>query len=339
MATHTPLDSNSLDHIARLYNCKMRLDRPIVEGNSNSNYRIIITTPQGNTPAVLTIHETPDKVSTVRPLHDTERLIHFMGFLSEASAETGQKLFPLLRKNTAGDVYCKLSFAGVTKCVSIADYIDGKHMAPQTARGFSTTQCQKVGTLMARFHRISASYPHPETIENPCAPNRLRPLLERYATAPQYNRISEALTDIEAHWQQQIQTLPKGVMHGDLFPENLLVKGRDTKIIDFGEAGHGLLLYDAAIAAFAFAKTDGKLDMEKANALLKGYCQEMELSVREQHNYKKLFPFMIEAAAVRFAVSRLHYVALGRDLSPDEAIEIYDEAHKHAQSTSPQLLP
>lgn len=63
-----------------------------------------------------------------------------------------------------------------------------------------------------------------------------------------------------------------GVIHGDLFPDNLFFDGdRLSGVIDFIEAANGAFLFDLGVVAFSFCVHKAKIDKELASALLTGY--------------------------------------------------------------------
>ena len=78
------------------------------------------------------------------------------------------------------------------------------------------------------------------------------------------------LADLARDWPHD---LPTGVIHADLFPDNVFFAGdRVTGIIDFYFACNDLLAYDVAICLNAWCfETDGAFNLTKAQALLQGY--------------------------------------------------------------------
>ena len=97
--------------------------------------------------------------------------------------------------------------------------------------------------------------------------------------------------------------LPKGFIHGDLFPDNVFfINDKITGVIDFYFSCTDILAYDLAIAvnAWCFDKQYNFQD-KKYQALLKGYNSKRKLSKDEEF----FLPLLCQAASLRFLLTRL----------------------------------
>ncbi len=95
--------------------------------------------------------------------------------------------------------------------------------------------------------------------------------------------------------------LPTGVIHGDLFRDNVLWQGdRLMALLDWESASDGVLVYDLAVTILAWCCGD-TLDWDLARALVDGYRQERELEVAE---WEALW-WQLRAACLRFATTRM----------------------------------
>ncbi len=103
--------------------------------------------------------------------------------------------------------------------------------------------------------------------------------------------------------QAEADRLPRGVVHGDLFRDNVLFAGdRLTGLLDFHHAAVGYLIYDLAVAANDWcSRPDGRLDPSQANALLAAYRRLRPLTDAEL----AAFPSFMAYAALAFWLSRL----------------------------------
>ena len=102
--------------------------------------------------------------------------------------------------------------------------------------------------------------------------------------------------------------LPQGVVHGDLFRDNVLFDGEQLGgFIDFYYACNDVLAYDVAIAVNEWCVHHngadiGELDPEKINLFLNAY-EEIRSFERKEH---AAWVDVCRLAALRFWLSRLH---------------------------------
>lgn len=127
---------------------------------------------------------------------------------------------------------------------------------------------------------------------------------------PKLNASDEALLKYELNYQTllSIADLPRGVIHGDLFRDNVLFDG-DTLggFIDFYYACNDILAYDVAIAMNEWCLHHngsdlGSIDHDKAHAFLASYQVLRPFTEQEV----TLWPAMLRRAALRFWLSRLY---------------------------------
>jgi homoserine kinase type II len=98
--------------------------------------------------------------------------------------------------------------------------------------------------------------------------------------------------------------LPHGVIHGDLFRDNVLFDGDQLGgFIDFYYACHDVLAYDVAVAANEWCvEEDGRFNIEKLNAFLAAYQAVRAFEPAEAECWVAL----LRRAALRFWLSRLY---------------------------------
>jgi homoserine kinase type II len=112
--------------------------------------------------------------------------------------------------------------------------------------------------------------------------------------------ISETLSELST-WPRD---LPAGVIHADLFPDNVLfMDGKVSGLIDFYFACNDALAYDIAVMLNAWCfETDGAFNVTKSKALLSAYQTRRALT----ENEIKALPLLARGAALRFLLTRLY---------------------------------
>src|SRR5436190_719584 len=112
--------------------------------------------------------------------------------------------------------------------------------------------------------------------------------------------IARELDHLDARWPAD---LPLGVIHGDLFPDNVFFLGdKLSGLIDFPFSCNDILAYDVAICLNAWCfEPDHSFNVTKARALLNAYGRARSLSEAEQN----ALPLLARGAALRFLLTRL----------------------------------
>ena len=120
----------------------------------------------------------------------------------------------------------------------------------------------------------------------------------------------------------ETESLPQGIIHGDLFCDNALFHdGKLAGIIDFYNACNGCLLFDLAITINDWcSKPTGRLDADKTVALVRGYNAFRTLTTEEVSQW----PQAAETAALRFWMLRLVALARKREGGPQAPPHVKD---------------
>ncbi len=166
-------------------------------------------------------------------------------------------------------------------------------------------QCASVGRAMAGMHLAATDFEL--TRPNNLSVGSWRPLLDACGAGadqvvPELRAELDAeLAQLETAWPSD---LPRGVIHADLFPDNVFfLHGELSGLIDFYFACNDLLAYDLAICLCAWCfELDGAFNITKGRALIEGYASVRPLSAAEQ----EALPMLARGASVRFLLTRLY---------------------------------
>lgn len=163
--------------------------------------------------------------------------------------------------------------------------------------------CRTAGRILADLHEEALDY------DAGLANWRGAAWRESFARRlePELSPAENALIQGENRYQAMHDdaVLPKGVIHGDLFRDNVLWdESGEGGVIDFYFACDDALLYDVAIAVNDWcAGPDATLDAQRAAALLEGYDAHRPFTDLEH----ELWPVMLRRAALRTWLGRLEY--------------------------------
>ena len=186
----------------------------------------------------------------------------------------------------------------------IVSRLSGKSLLHPTAEN-----CASVGAMLGEMHEAGLSFKG--DMKNPrgadwraSAAKLVQPvLLEEDA------RLLSG--EVAFHEQNTLDELPRGIVHADLFRDNVLFDGeRVGGLIDFYFACRDSLLYDVAITVNDWCMGENaSLDVTRTRALLDAYHAVRPFTDREV----VLWPIALRVAALRFWISRLFDMHLPRE--------------------------
>ncbi len=292
MRTVSPLNAETLKGLLARYDVGRLLDhQPTSRGIENSNYFITTLKDGARGQWVLTILE--------RPSHSGSSYVPLLDLCHEA----GLPVAPVVR-NISGEAIESLD----RKAAMLAPMLPGRHVDDPSAQ-----QLEALGAFVADFHRATgapgfevASYPRDARwLRDRQA--RVRGRMAR-ADSSLVGDAVERVVDLLSG--KEVAALPVGLVHGDLFRDNVLFDGpKLTGVVDFHHAARGYLVYDLAVAANDWCGVPGGgLDPERAAALVGAYRRIRPLTELEVDCFSGFLLY----AAVAFWLSRLA-VALGAE--------------------------
>jgi homoserine kinase type II len=169
----------------------------------------------------------------------------------------------------------------------------------------NATHCAGVGQALAKMHLAGRDFAM--TRPNALSVSGWRPLFE--VAASRADELQHGLRGFIGAELDYLEggvwpkNLPQGVIHADLFPDNVFFLGEKVSgIIDFTFACDDMLAYDVAICLNAWCfESDCSFNVTKARAFLGAYGRERPLSGAEQD----ALPLLARGAALRFLLTRL----------------------------------
>jgi homoserine kinase type II len=282
MAVYTDVSFEDLEVFLTSYNLgHAHVFKGIAEGVSNSNYYL-----QTSTGAyILTLYE--KRV-------ERDDLPFYLG-LMEHLARAGIRC-PTPLHSKAGQLTGVLN----GRPAAILTFLDGVSLRRPTVE-----LCTKTGRALAELHAAGTGFTGRranalglegwKTLANDCAVNA-----DSVADGMR-SLIDAELAALEAKWPS---SLPEGVIHADLFPDNVLfVDNELSGIIDFYFACCDSLAYDLAVTLNAWCfEPDGSFNLTKGRALVAGYQSKRKLNEAE----RAAMPLLCRGAALRFLLTRLY---------------------------------
>lgn len=279
----------------------------IAEGVENSNY--LLHTSRGN--FILTLYE--KRVAAAD-------LPFFLSLLEHLAARGLTCPQPI--KTRQGAALGRL--AG--RPAAIFSFLDGMWI-----RRPNVDHCGGVGWALAQMHLAGLDFPLQR--RNTLSVDGWRPLYESAqgradtVIAGLAETIETELSHLEKSWPRE---LPQGVIHGDLFPDNVFfLDTRISGLIDFYFACTDMLTYDVAICLNAWCfEPDHSYNVTKGRALLLAYMRKRPLSDGE----KAVLPLLCRGAALRFLLTRLvdwFATPPGALVRPKDPFEYYRKLRFH----------
>ena len=284
MAIYTKLDKEQVISIISNYNLgKMKKFEGIKEGIENTNY--LVETEKGK--FILTIYE--------KRVNSDD-----LPFFSKLMLELSNKNFicpkPILNKNN------KYISDLDAKKFMLVSYLEGK-----SKKNLSPNDCNSVGKQAARLHEITKNFNFKRN--NDLSVSSWRKIFNQVkdkcnSIHPDLPKLIETnLKDVEKGWPEN---LPKGIIHADLFHDNIFFKNDNfSGFIDFYFSCNDFYAFEIAICfnALCFDGINENLsfNVTKAKKFFDGYDQVRKISNEE----KKYIKVLSQGAALRFLLTRV----------------------------------
>jgi len=308
MAVYTDVTTDDLSNFLSGYDIGDLLSyKGIAEGVENSNF--LVHTSRGH--FILTLYE--KRVAEA----DLPFFIALMEHLAGRGINCPQPV-----KNRGGGMLGRIA----DRPAAIVTFLDGLWI-----RRPGPGHCAAVGEALAHLHLAGGDFRMRR--ENALSLQAWRPLYEQAGPRGDSvkpglcEEISRELNVLERNWPKG---LPDGVIHADLFPDNVFFLGdRLSGLIDFYFACTDTLAFDVAVCLNAWCfEADHAYNVTKGRALLKSYARVRELGADEL----AAFPMLARGAAMRFLLTRLvDWLAVpdGALVKPKDPLEYHRKLRFH----------
>jgi len=315
MAVYTEVDDADLVRFVAEYDIGDVLScKGIAEGVENSNF--LLTASTGS--YILTLYE-----KRVRP----DDLPFFLNLMDHLAVRGVPSPRPVAARD--GNRLRRLS----GRPAAIVSFLAGMWVRKPLPE-----HCTQVGQALAELHQAGADF---EMVrKNDLSIGDWRPLLARSAARADdvrpglLDELNREIESLEAVWPSDLET---GVIHADLFPDNVFFRdGRLSGIIDFYFACTDMFAYDLAVCLNAWCfEADRSFNITKANRLLDGYRQVREIPAKEMAS----LPVLARGSALRFLLTRLFdwlNTPENAFVTPKDPLEYLEKLQFHRSVNGPE---
>jgi len=281
MGVFTHISEENLNTFLEDYNLKeVQSFEGINEGIQNTNYKIKIDTKD----FILTIYE------NINNIDDLDFFLSLMNYLSSKGIKC-----PIPIENSKSNYVGEIK----SKPAALLTFIDGK-----STLNIKKDHTFEVGKVLAEMHLNTRDFPL-EKINDLSVDGWEKLLIKNKNKIDKfeknlYKKIEDKIIIIRKKWPKD---LPSGVIHADLFPDNVLFKdGKVSGLIDFYFSCTDYFTYDLCICINAWCfnyKNEFQIDLFQN--LLKGYQSIRKLEEEEIN----AIPLLCHASSLRFLLTRI----------------------------------
>ena len=284
MAVYTKLIKKNIEEILSNYSIgRLKEFRGIEEGIENTNYFLLVD----NKKYILTIYEKRVKEKDLPFFSQLMSNLNKAGFKCPIPIESNNKKTIINYKN---------------KNLMIVSFLEGK-----AKNILNPEDCKTVGQEVAKMHEITKNFKIQR--DNNLSISSWRKIFDQvkdkcvqiHKDLPSLIELN--LRDVEKNWPKN---LPTGIIHADLFSDNIFFKDNDfSGIIDFYFSCNDFYALEIAICfnalCFDGPKNNLSFNVTKAINFMNGYNQIRKIN----DNEKKYIKVLSQGSALRFLLTRV----------------------------------
>jgi homoserine kinase type II len=319
MAVYTQLTNETIaELVEHQYGLgKLAFAVGIAQGVENSNYLLDVITPEGaEAKYILTLYEKRVKA---------DELPFFIDLMKHLQAKGIDCPQPIARKD--GSYFSEVQ----GRPAALVSFLHGRSRTI-----LKNPHVSEVGTALAKLHLAAEGFK--ATRANALSVAGWESLVKSLhgkldAITPVLEKlVNDEMAYLKGAWPKD---LPKGVIHADLFPDNVFFEDdRLSGLIDFYFACEDMLAYDVAITLNSWCFENQKeFNATKSRLLLQHYQKVRAFSADE----KKHFNTLLRGSALRFLLTRAYdWIHQTKDamVTPKDPMEYVNKLRFHQQVKS-----
>ncbi len=287
MAAYTVPSETDLAGLAEAYGLAAVRASPVARGTVNSSFRL----DGASGPLFLRIYEE-------QAFEGARREVALLHHLASRGARTP-------RPEVARDGRTVVEVAG--KPAVVFPFVNGDM---RCQRAVTASAARAVGLEVARLSLAArGALAHPSRFDE----DELRRRVAIIARSPLADLASPLAEALERVARSRRRDLPTGMIHGDVFRDNVLWEGEaPSAVLDFESAGVGAFAYDLAVVILAWTFTD-RFETALVRSVVEGYQSVRPLEASEAAALHDELRF----GAVRFTITRVTDCTLRGDTRKD----------------------
>lgn len=303
MGVYSELKNDEQRYIENSYQIKISRIEFINMGILNSNFLIFT----GDKKYVLRIFEAD------RTLEEEEQEIDLLEKISDIIP------VPQIIKNKKNQYITEYN----NKKLSLFEHIDGEVL---TIKNINQAIMREIAWYLGKLHKFSQNFDL-NKFDRKSRINLDFYLEEIKKSKIDFEEKEKIFSLAEELKKVDFENLPKGIIHSDIFPDNVILKeGHINGIIDFNEAHYGPFIYDLAIVINFWIRQKKYLSFQKENDMIRDFLNNYSRHRKIEREEIKLLNYACKKIALTFITLRFYKEKIEK--ISQVALEIEEKSYK-----------